>query len=70
MKGRAKEFSMFMFSIWLATRAKSQNWEGEKKKKKTKILRYSWLPTESCNKNVAIWNFFFPLKSVEFGPFC
>jgi hypothetical protein len=35
--------------------------------KKNRILLYSWLPSGSYDKTLAIWNFF-NLKFGEFGP--
>jgi hypothetical protein len=39
-----------------------------KKVENNRILLYSWLPTRTYHKNLAIWNFV-SLKSGEFGPF-
>jgi hypothetical protein len=38
------------------------------KVEKNRILLYSWLPTVSCHKTLAMWNFF-SWKSGEYGPF-
>ncbi len=38
------------------------------KVRKNRILLYSWLPTVSCHKTLAMWNFF-SWKSGEHGPF-
>jgi len=38
------------------------------KVEKNKILLYSWLPSVSCHKTLAMWNFF-SQKSGEYGPF-
>jgi hypothetical protein len=39
-----------------------------KGKNKNRILLYSWLPTGTIHKNLAILEIFFKKKSGEFGP--
>lgn len=68
IKNHCAELTVFYFFLWLIWLRDLTEFE-IRKKKKPQILPYSWLPTQTYNKNLMIWRKKNSSKSGEFGSF-